>query len=341
MNQEYLLSSYDYHLPEELIAYERGEGPADRMLVLDKESGRIEHRKVRDLLDYVDQDVLVVFNDTKVIPARLLGVKEGTGGKVDVVLLESEDGFRWRALIKPKQRLREGQRIVFEGKLLGTYRGGDEIEFERKVDVPLLEEIGRMPLPPYIKRIPEERDKAMYQTVYARNYGAVASPTAGLHFDQGLLEEIRRRSAGVEFVTLHVGYGTFAPIKTEDIRDHRMHKEWISVRAETIQRIHQAKSEGKKILAVGTTVVRTLEAISEEVFSPSGRDVGMWTDLFIYPGFEFKVVDHLFTNFHLPKSSLLILVSAFAGRERILSAYREAVRMGYRFFSYGDAMLIW
>ncbi len=341
MNPDYLLSNYNYNLPESLIAYERGDGPSDRMLVLDRGRNEITHCQVKDILSFINENVLVVFNDTKVIPARLLGVKDRTGGKVDAVLLGTEDGIRWRALIKPRQRLKEGQRIIFEGVLSAVYIGGNEIEFEKEVDISLLEKIGRMPLPPYIKRTPREDDRFRYQTVYAQHYGAIASPTAGLHFDKFLLYEIEKVSAGVEFVTLHVGYGTFAPIKVEDIREHRMHKEWISVKAETIKKIHMAKTSGKEVLAIGTTVVRTLEAIGYEVLSPSGKDIGLWTDLFIYPGFEFKVVDHIFTNFHLPKSSLLVLVSAFVGRERLLWAYREAVSKEYRFFSYGDAMLIW
>ncbi len=341
MNPDYLLSNYDYNLPQSLIAWERGDGPSDRLLVWDRRKDEIRHLRVRDILEYLDKNVLVIFNDTRVIPARLLGVKEKTGGKVDVVLLSTEDGFEWKALIKPRMRLKPGQRILFEGAIWGVYEGGDRIRFEEKVDIPLLERIGRMPLPPYIKRVPEERDKQMYQPVYARHYGAIAAPTAGLHFDRDLLDQIERKSAGVEFVTLHVGYGTFAPIRVEDIRKHRMHREWVSVNSAIINRIHESKKAGKEILAIGTTVVRVLETIADEIYSPTGRNVEMWTDLFIYPGFEFRVVDHLFTNFHLPKSSLLILVSAFAGREKVLSIYKEAVRQKYRFFSYGDAMLIW
>ncbi len=338
----YDLEAYDYHLPEELIAYEPIRGKEDRLLVVDRSDGSLQDRKVGDLLDYLDRDVLVVFNDTKVIPARLLGVKRRTGGRVDALLVRPEDaeGRIWKALVKPKQRLKEGEEIIFEDRLRGYYQPPDIIRFERPVDIPLLEEIGRMPLPPYIKRVPEDRDREMYQTVYARRYGAIAAPTAGLHFTPELVEELRKRVSNVVFVTLHVGYGTFSPIKTRDIRDHEMHSEWIEVSKEAMAELITARKSGKKILAVGTTVVRTLETIVDLVEKGEARDFSGWTNIYIYPGHQFKMVDMLFTNFHLPRSSLLLLVCAFAGRDLTLRAYKHAVEKRYRFFSYGSAMLI-
>ncbi len=338
----YDLDAYDYYLPRELIAYEPLRGREDRLLVVDRDSGVFRDRKVGDLLEYINEDVVVVFNDTKVIPARLLGRKVRSGGQVDALLMHPEDGdgWVWKALVKPKQRLKEGEEIVFEDRLRGYYHPPDLIRFERPVDIPLLEEIGRMPLPPYIKRVPEDRDRQMYQTVYARRYGAIAAPTAGLHFTPEMLEELKARAGKVVFITLHVGYGTFAPIKTQDIREYRIHSEWVEVGREAMAELVEARRSGKKILAIGTTVVRTLETVAEFVEKGEVKDFSGWTDIYIYPGYRFRMVDMLFTNFHLPRSSLLLLVCAFAGRDLVLRAYRHAVEKGYRFFSYGSAMLI-
>ncbi len=343
MDDIYRLDLYDYSLPIELIAYEPGEGSRDRLLVVDRGRCRFKEAIVSSILEYLDKDTVVVFNDTKVVPARLIGIKEDTGGKVDVLLIEpvSEDKKRWKALIKPLSRMKVGQRIIFEGRLEAVYQGDRIIEFKEAVDIGVLEEIGRMPLPPYIKRLPEEADKASYQTVYARHYGAVAAPTAGLHFDNRLMQEMADRVWGMCYVTLHVGYGTFSPVKSTDIRQHRMHKEKFFIDRDNLRLLREAISVGKKILAVGTTTVRVLESLShKDIFDRDRETIEGSTDIFIYPGYEFKFVDMIFTNFHLPKSSLLLLVCAFADRDLILDAYKYAIDHRYRFFSYGDAMLI-
>ncbi len=339
----YRLDFYDYSLPTELIAYEPGEGTRDRLLVVDRENRKFKEGFVGSILEYLNSDTLVVFNNTKVIPARLIGIKQDTGGKVDVLLIRavSEDKRRWKALIKPLSRMKLGQRLLLEDRLKAVYQGGKIIEFEDTVDIGLLEEIGRMPLPPYIKRLPGETDKVNYQTVYARHYGAVAAPTAGLHFDHGLMQEIADMVWGICYVTLHVGYGTFSPIKSSDIREHRMHKEEFFIDRENLRLLREAISSQKRILAVGTTTVRVLETLScEDIYDMDRETIEGSTDIFIYPGYKFKFVDMLFTNFHLPKSSLLLLVCAFADRDLILRAYKYAIEQRYRFFSYGDAMLI-
>ncbi len=342
---EWDISLYDYHLPYELIALEKRNKGESKMLVLDRKDKSLSDGFVGDICSYLDKDVVVVFNNTKVIPARLIGRKE-TGGKVDLVLMNPMDSGRriWKALVK-KHRLRVGGRVFFEKRgdvVEAIYRGEGVFEFERSLDIDLLDKIGFMPIPPYIKRDPVDEDKKMYQTVFAKEYGSIAAPTAGLHFTDELIEKIRRKAADLIYVTLHVGWGTFAPVKSLDIRKHKIHKEIFSVESDAILRLRRAKGEGKRILAVGTTSVRVLETISDWILDERKQinRIESETDLFIYPGYEFKVVDILFTNFHLPKSSLLLLVCAFAGREFVLNAYKYAISKGYHFYSYGDAMLI-
>ncbi len=350
------LKDYTYSLPEDRIAQK----PADRrdrsrLLVLDRRSGGLSHRIFADLPDLLQPSDLLVVNNTRVIPGRLPGRKE-TGGKVEVLILSGGNGRSGPAdgdvvrdcLVKASKRPRPGARFFFDGGLsaeviasndhVHTLRFTCSEDFDR-----LLDRIGKMPLPPYILKsrsdeYPERNDRAAYQTVYAEQKGAVAAPTAGLHFTPELMDTLREIGITIAPITLHVGYGTFVPVRVSDIREHRMHAEWYSIPAETAARINRARSEGNRVIAVGTTSVRTLEYASDDggrVAEGSGR-----CDLFIYPGYRFKAVDAVITNFHLPESTLLMLVSAFADRERVLNAYRAAVENGYRFYSYGDAMLI-
>lgn len=338
------LEEFDYDLPPELIA----QTPLDRrdesrLLVLERESGKMEHRVFHDLPAYLRPGDVLVLNDTRVLPARLIGRRKHTGGKVEVLLLRELGSDRWEVLVKPGRRCPEGEELVFgDGKLTGrvlnrTEEGGRIIAFSPGGPkfLETLNEIGKVPLPPYIRT--ELKDQERYQTVYARHLGSAAAPTAGLHFTPELLKAIEERGIAILYLTLHVGLGTFRPVREERIEDHRMHEEYYVVRPGVAEAVNAAKKEGRRVVAVGTTVVRTLESAgkSGEVKAGAG-----WTDLFIYPGFEFRIVDALVTNFHLPKSTLLMLVSAFAGREKILRAYQEAIRERYRFFSFGDAMLI-
>ncbi|WP_448382256.1 tRNA preQ1(34) S-adenosylmethionine ribosyltransferase-isomerase QueA [Desulfosoma sp.] len=348
----YRLEDYDYDLPEHLVA--QTPSPArDRcaLMVLHRFSGRVEHRRFGDLPSYLRSGDVLVLNDTRVVPARLLGTKE-TGGRAEVLVLDPykppEEGKQagYRCLVKSSKPPKEGGRLLLEGDVTATVVQRDEdgqavLLFDCDNLLHVLEHKGRVPLPPYIRRESHrerEEDRFDYQTVYAREPGAVAAPTAGLHFTRELLDAVDAMGVDVVRVTLHVGFGTFAPVRTEDIREHVMHSEYVRISEEAAQRIRAAKSEGRRVIAVGTTVVRTLEWAAYrfgEVRAVSGL-----CDHYIYPGYAFRVVDAMITNFHLPKTSLLLLVSAFAGRERILAAYREAVRNEYRFFSYGDAMLI-
>jgi len=333
------LSDFDYHLPEELIAKYPVE-PRDscRLMVVDRKKGSITHRIFRDIVDYLEEGDTLILNDTKVIPARLKGKKE-TGAKIEVFLLKEVGDNIWETLIGNIKRLKEGQKVIFApdfyGILLEKGEGGKaKVKLVGENVKELINRYGHIPLPPYIKREDTQSDRQMYQTVFARKEGAVASPTAGLHFTQELLKRIKDKGVNISFITLHVGIGTFKPITQEDFTKHRIHEEFYSIPEETIQLINKTKEKGKSVVAVGTTVVRTLET-----YGKTGKREG-YSNLFIYPPFQFKVVDKLITNFHLPKSSLLLLVSAFAGKDLILSAYREAVEKKYRFFSYGDAMLI-
>ena len=329
------LSDFDYYLPKELIAQEPLEQrDSSRLMVVECKNKVVRHKSFRDILEYLNPGDILVLNDTKVIPARLLGVKKGTLGRVDVLLSNRISSKRFQALIKP--HLKIGQEVLFNHATVSAVLLEKGIlEFNQDISLAVLEEIGVMPLPPYIKRQPRSSDNLSYQTVYARNPGAIASPTAGRHFTPDLLREIEARYVGIRYITLHVGTGTFKPVKREDIEDHQMDSEEFSIPKETLNAVIKAKKEGRRIFSVGTTTTRALETIADGVTSQEGK-----TDLFIYPGYEFKTVDCLLTNFHLPKTTLFMLACAFAGRELIMRAYQEAIKQKYRFYSYGDAMLI-
>lgn len=337
------VSDFDYYLPEELIA-QRPLYPRDasRLLVLNRGTGHIEHRQFRDIVAYMKAGDVLVLNDTRVIPARLYGRRMDTGGKIEVVLLKRLSIAQWEVLVKPGKRAKIGTEIVFgEGELKAkvldrTEVGGRILEFSYNgIFEEILEKLGSMPLPPYIKENLE--DKERYQTVYSRVEGSSAAPTAGLHFTPELLSLIEKKGVEIVKLLLHVGLGTFRPVTTTFVEDHIMHSEYYEVSVETAEKINNRRRKGGRVIAVGTTTVRTLETVAEgEVIHP-GKG---WTDIFIYPGYEFQAVDVMLTNFHLPKSTLLMLVSAFAGTEKIKEAYRQAVEKRYRFFSFGDAMLI-
>ena len=338
------VTDFDYELPEELIAQHPVE-PRDtsRLMLLDKVTGEVNHRAhFYDIVDEVSDGDVLVFNDTKVIPARLYGQREGSGGKVEVLLLTPCGENRWECLVKPGKKCPIGQVIVFDERLKGTVIdktsfGGRIVEFDCDgVFDDVIQEIGEMPLPPYIHEKLEDKDR--YQTVYADKKGSAAAPTAGLHFTPELLEKLRAKGVTLAFLTLHVGLGTFRPVSAEDIEDHEMHSEYYVVTEETANTINKARRDGKRIIAVGTTSVRTLEsATGDDGVLKAGHG---WTNIFIYPGYTYKMVDALITNFHLPQSTLLMLISALAGREHCLAAYKEAVKEKYRFFSFGDAMFI-
>lgn len=339
---------FDYYLPPGLIA-QRPVEPRDeaRLMVLFKGRELILHRRFREIVEFLRRGDVLVLNDTKVIRARLFGRKEGTGGCIEVFLLHQIEPDLWETLVRPGRRARIGTRLLFgEGELFGdivgvTDAGGRRIHFSSREgeegSVPdLLERLGEIPLPPYIKTPLEDEER--YQTIYARKPGAVAAPTAGLHFTPSLLEAIGQMGVEIVNITLHVGIGTFRPVQVEEIEAHKMHSEYCSVPQGTAEVVNRAMDEGRRIIAVGTTVVRTLEAAA---IAPRRIKAGeMWTDLFIKPGYEPRVVDGLITNFHLPRSTLLMLVAAFYGREELLNAYQEAIRVGYRFYSFGDAMAI-
>ncbi len=337
-----LLSDFDYHLPEELIA----QHPADvrdhsRLLVLDRAAGTVSHRHFYDLPSYLVPGDTLVFNDTRVIPARLVGTRTGTGGKVEVFLLNRLSADTWETLVKPGRKLRPGAEVTFGDDLRAeilsvTDFGGRVVRFVFSgVFEEVLDRLGETPLPPYIHE--ELADKERYQTVYSRVRGSAAAPTAGLHFTDNLLQYLTGKSVDLAFLTLHVGLGTFRPVNVDDITDHKMHREYYSVPPAAADIVNGTKERGGRVIAVGTTAVRTLESVARGGRIAAGSG---WTDIFIYPGYNFQVVDAMITNFHLPKSTLLMLISAFAGRESILAAYREAVAERYRFFSFGDAMLI-
>lgn len=337
-----LLSDFDYFLPDELIA-QHPCMPRDhsRLLVLDKETGTTSHQHFYDVPAYLKAGDTLVFNDTKVIPARLIGAKAETGGKVEVFLLNRKSGDEWEALVKPGKKARPGAIIKFSDELCcevlsTTDFGGRIVRFIfNGVFEEILDQLGHTPLPPYIKE--ELADKERYQTVYARERGSAAAPTAGLHFTKELMNQIQDKGVNLAFVTLHVGLGTFRPVNTEVITDHVMHREYYSVAPETAELINRTKAQGGRVIAVGTTAIRTLETAAQDnmLEAKSG-----WTEIFIYPGYKFKMIDAAVTNFHLPKSTLLMLISALAGQKPVLSAYQEAVAQQYRFFSFGDAMLI-
>ncbi|MGH7799967.1 MAG: tRNA preQ1(34) S-adenosylmethionine ribosyltransferase-isomerase QueA [Thermodesulfobacteriota bacterium] len=331
-------ADFDYNLPEELIAfYPVSNREESRLMVLRRGNKKIEHRRFFGLPKILNEGGILVLNNTKVIPSRLFG-KNDKSKEVEVLLTERINPSLWKAIMKnPKHDLK----IEFDGGLKGKVLkdGKDEwiIEFEEDAD-DYIEHSGRMPLPPYIKRMPEENDRIFYQTVYADKKGAVAAPTAGLHFTRRLLDEIRQKGIEILYITLHVGAGTFKPVKTKNVEEHKIHPEYREISNETALAINRAKKDGKRIIAVGTTVVRTLEGALDK--NGNVQSAFGYTDLFIYPGFKFQIVDVLITNFHLPRSTLLMLVSAFAGRELILKAYKEAIEKRYRFLSYGDGMII-
>ena len=337
------LTDFDYDLPEELIAQTPVEPRnASRLMVLDPVTESIEHRHFYDLKEYLEPGDTLIFNDTRVMPARLLGWREGTGGKVEVFLLRRIDGDTWETLVKPGRKAKEGQVVRFSDELTckileTTDFGGRIVKFSYDgIFEEILDRLGETPLPPYIHE--KLMDKERYQTVYSKEQGSAAAPTAGLHFTREQMNELRDMGVNLGFVTLHVGLGTFRPVSTENVEDHVMHKEYYSISQDTADLIKATKAAGKRVIAVGTTSIRTLESAAAGVGEIAGRTD--WTNIFIYPGYVFKIVDGIITNFHLPKSTLIMLISAFAGREFVLKAYEQAVKERYRFFSFGDAMMI-
>lgn len=338
------VKDFYYDLPQELIAQDPLEDrSSSRLMVLDKITGEVEHRHFKDITEYLRPGDCLVINNTKVIPARLYGVKEGTEAKIEILLLKRKENDIWETLVKPGKKCKIGTKIVFgEGILTGEVvdiveEGNRLIQFHYEgIFEEILDRLGQMPLPPYITH--QLQDKNRYQTVYAKYDGSAAAPTAGLHFTPELLQQVRDMGVEIAEVTLHVGLGTFRPVKTENILEHHMHSEFYTVTQEAADKINTARKNGGKIIAVGTTSTRTLESVGTEdgtVKAGSG-----WTQIFIYPGYQFKVIDSLITNFHLPESTLVMLVSALAGREHVLHAYDEAIKERYRFFSFGDAMFI-
>jgi S-adenosylmethionine:tRNA ribosyltransferase-isomerase len=326
------LSDFDYNLPKELIAqYPLKRRDAARLLVLDRHQKTIQHRNFKDIVEYLKKDDLLTLNDTRVMPARLIG-RRLSGGKVDVLLLSRKEGSTFNALIKPA-RIKINEKIIFnEGKITGIATAKNEISFFAK-NLDVVYNQGKMPIPPYIKREPQVLDNIYYQTVYAKNPGAIAAPTAGLHFTKRLLKRIASGGVNIAYITLHISYATFKPVKVQDITKHKMEKEYFRLPQETPMLIEQARAQKRRIFAVGTTSLRALETYY------SGINEGH-TDLFIYPGYQFKIVDCLLTNFHLPRTTLFMLVCAFAGIRLIKEAYQQAIDKEYRFYSYGDAMLI-
>jgi len=337
-------SDFFYELPEELIAQDPLEDrTASRLLVLDRKTDKLEHKIFSDVIDYLNPGDCLVINNTRVIPARLIGEKEGTGGKVEILLLKRRENDIWESLVKPGKKLRPGARVTFgDGRLKAEIleiaeEGNRLVKFYYEgIFEEILDSLGEMPLPPYITHKLE--DKEMYQTVYAKFDGSAAAPTAGLHFTTELLEKIKHKGVRTASITLHVGLGTFRPVKVEDVNNHHMHMEWYEVNKEAADIINETKKNGGRVICVGTTSCRTIESVADENGLMSAKTGE--TDIFIYPGYKFKVMDGLITNFHLPESTLVMLVSAFAGKERVLSAYETAVKERYRFFSFGDAMIL-
>lgn len=337
---------YDFELPEELIAQTPlADRSASRLLALNKRDGSTEHRIFSDIVEYLKPGDTLVLNDTRVIPARLFGIKEDTGAKAEVLLLKNLGGDLWEALVKPGKKLKTGSVIVFSEELKATVEsegemGGRVLRFAyRGIFNEILDRLGQMPLPPYIKEKLDDRER--YQTVYSKHEGSAAAPTAGLHFTESLLEEIKAKGINIAFVTLHVGLGTFRPMSVDRVEDHVMHEEYYVLPQETADLLNETKARGGRVIAVGTTSARTLETVAQKCAGGPVVKSSGWTGIFIYPGYEFGLVDALITNFHLPKSTLVMLVSALAGRENILNAYREAIEQRYRFFSFGDAMFIY
>ena len=337
-------SDFYYDLPEELIAQDPLEDrTASKLLVLDRKTGAVKHKIFSDVIDYLNEGDCLVINNTRVIPARLIGEKEGTGGKVEVLLLKRRANDVWETLVKPGKKLKPGAKITFgDGRLraevLEVVEEGNRLVkfYYEGIFEEILDSLGEMPLPPYITHKLE--DKEMYQTVYAKFDGSAAAPTAGLHFTKELLNKIEEKGIKIASITLHVGLGTFRPVKVDDVNNHHMHTEWYEVNAEAAEIINETKRNGGRVICVGTTSCRTIESVADENgYMKAKTDE---TDIFIYPGYKFKVMDGLITNFHLPESTLVMLVSAFAGKENVLSAYETAVKEKYRFFSFGDAMIL-
>lgn len=338
-------SDFHFELPDELIArYPQAERSSSRLLTLDGENSAIEHRHFKDLVHLLEADDLLVFNDTRVIPARLLGSKV-SGGKVEVLVERILDSHRVMAHVRSNRAPKAGTELLLEEKVNARVLGRDDALFEIEFDhakpvLAWLEEFGHMPLPPYIDRPDEQSDRERYQTVYGHKPGAVAAPTAGLHFDQAMLDALKAKGVRFAHVTLHVGAGTFQPVRVDNVFEHKMHSEYAEVPETVVTAVEATKARGGRVIAVGTTSVRSLESAAH--FSPTGKLAPLAgdTDIFIFPGYEFKVVDAMITNFHLPESTLIMLVSAFSGYEAVMNAYRSAVEQKYRFFSYGDAMFI-
>lgn len=338
------VKDFDYELPEELIAQDPLEDrSSSRLMVLDKSTGDVEHRTFKDILEYLRPGDCLVINNTKVIPARLYGVKEGTNAKIELLLLKRKENDIWETLVKPGKKAKPGTKIIFgDGILAGEIvdvveEGNRLIQFHYDgIFEEILDQLGQMPLPPYITH--QLQDKGRYQTVYAKYDGSAAAPTAGLHFTKELLEQVKAKGVEIAEVTLHVGLGTFRPVKVENVLEHHMHSEFYMVSKEAADKINKAKQSGNRVISVGTTSTRTLESAADD--NGYLKECSGWTEIFIYPGYQFKVIDGLITNFHLPQSTLVMLVSALAGREQVLDAYKVAVQEKYRFFSFGDAMLI-
>ncbi|MEI2283829.1 tRNA preQ1(34) S-adenosylmethionine ribosyltransferase-isomerase QueA [Paenibacillus polysaccharolyticus] len=337
---------YDFELPEELIAQTPLlDRTASRLLTLNKETGEVAHHHFPHIIDVLQPGDTLILNDTRVLPARLFGTKADTGAKAEVLLLKNVEGDKWEALVKPGKKLRAGSVIVFSDELKAVINevgemGARTLTFEYNgIFQEILDRLGEMPLPPYIKETLDDRER--YQTVYAKHEGSAAAPTAGLHFTDELLDRIRAKGVNIGFITLHVGLGTFRPMSVDMVEDHVMHEEYYSLSQETAELINQTKERGNKVFAVGTTSCRTLETVGSKFEDGVLQESSGWTSIFIYPGYSFRVIDGMLTNFHLPKSTLVMLVSALAGREHIMHAYEEAIKEKYRFFSFGDAMLIY
>lgn len=338
------VEDFNYDLPEELIAQTPLEKrDSSKLLVLDKKTGNVEHKHFPNILDYLEKGDTLVLNDTKVLPARLIGIKEETNAVIEILLLKNTTGDEWECLVKPARRIKVGTIVSFgDGKLKAEcIKEADEgIRYFKLlyngILLEILEELGTMPLPPYIHE--KLNDQSRYQTVYAKEVGSAAAPTAGLHFTKELLKEIEEKGINIVYVTLHVGLGTFRPVSVETIEEHEMHSEYYTMSKQAAQILNETKNNGHKIISVGTTSTRTLESIMSKY--ETFKECNGWTNIFIYPGYKFKAIDCLLTNFHLPKSTLVMLVSALAGRENVLNAYNIAIEEKYRFFSFGDAMLI-
>ena len=338
------VSDFDFYLPEELIAQHPLEKRDEsRLMVLDKKTGEIEHKRFYDIIDYLHKGDTLVLNNTRVMPARLIGEKENTGGKIEFLLLKRVEGDKWECLAKPGKSAREGRRFTFGNGILKAQvievleNGNRIVEFYYDgIFEQVLDSLGEMPLPPYIHEKLE--DKERYQTVYSKEKGSAAAPTAGLHFTKELLKKIEDKGVNIVYLTLHVGLGTFRPVKVENIENHNMHSEFYMLSKESAEVINETKKRGNRVISVGTTSTRTLETIGDE--NGMVKEQSGWTNIFIYPGYKFKVVDNLITNFHLPESTLIMLVSTLAGKENVMNAYNIAVKEKYRFFSFGDAMFI-